>query len=240
MTNKSSPFRSDSKGHPVLNKLLLSLSPGAFSVVRPNLEWCQLPLRANLTMSEQPAEFAYFLNTGIVSLIISTEQGESAEVSVVGREGMAGACFAVGLRRNPFREMMQLGGEGFRIRFLKLQDILDRSPEIQRVLSRYAVYQGMEIAQIAGCNRLHDAAQRLARWLLMVQDRAETDAIPGTHDFLAILLGTTRPSVSVIAAGLQKKGAIRYSRGQIHIVDRKRLEAATCECYRVLANWSIE
>jgi CRP-like cAMP-binding protein len=97
----------------------------------------------------------------------------------------------------------------------------------------------MEIAQIAGCNRLHNGQQRLARWLLMVQDRA-SGSIPATQEFLSILLGTTRPNVSVIASALQKKGAIKYARGNIRSVNRKNLEAATCECYRILANWVVD
>ena len=118
--------------------------------------------------------------------------------------------------------------------------MLEHSAEVHRVLTRYAVIQGMEIAQIAGCNRLHSGEHHLARWLLMVQDRGDVDTVPATQEFLAILLGATRPNVSVIASGLQKKDAIRYARGQIRIVNRKKLEAATCECYRILANWVMD
>lgn len=238
--SKSEPFRTDSAGREIVNKLLLSLSAEAFDLVRPHLEFAELPLRQELRRPEELAQFAYFLNEGITSLIIETEQGETAEVSVAGREGMACASFAVGLRRSPMKEMMQLQGNGFRIAFPKLQDLLERNMEVQRVLARYAVIQGMEIAQIAGCNRLHDGEQRLSRWLLMVQDRGGVDTIPATQEFLSILLGTTRPNVSLIASRLQKKGAINYARGQIRVVNRKKLESATCECYRILANWIVD
>jgi CRP-like cAMP-binding protein len=238
--SKSTPFRTDVNGREICNKLLLALSPQAFDLIRQYLEFTDLPLRFELRRPEVPAQFAYFLNQGITSLIVETEDGRTAEVSVVGKEGMACASFVVGLRRSPLREMMQLDGNGFRVAFAKLQDALERSSELQRVLARYAVFQGMEIAQIAGCNRLHDGGQRLARWLLMVQDRGRVDSIPATQDFLSILLGTTRPNVSAIASDLQRKGAIKYARGQIRIVHRKKLEAASCECYRILANWVVD
>jgi hypothetical protein len=237
MTLKSAAFRNDTDGRKISNKLLLSLSTEAFETIRTYLEFVELPIRFELRRAEEPAKFAYFLNRGITSLIIQTEQSKSVEVCVVGREGMACASFVVGLRRSPLHEMMQLAGNGFRIAFAKLQDALERSPDLQLILSRYAVLQGMEIAQIAGCNRLHTAEQRLARWLLMVQDRGDADLIPATHEFLALLLAITRPNVSIIASALQKEGAIRYARGNIRIVNRKKLEAAACECYRILANW---
>jgi CRP-like cAMP-binding protein len=240
MMSKSTPFRTDVNGREICNKLLLALSTEAFDLARPYLEFTELPLRFELRRPEEPAQFAYFLNQGVASLIIEMGEGKTAEVSVVGREGMAGASFAVGLRRSPLREMIQLDGSGFRVGFAKLQDVLERSSELQRVLGRYAVFQGMEIAQIAGCNRLHDSEQRLARWLLMVQDRGSVDSIPATQDFLSILLGITRPNVSAIASRLQRKGAIKYARGQIRIVNRKRLEAASCECYRILSNWIVD
>jgi hypothetical protein len=238
--SKSAAFRTDATGRKITNKLLLSLSAEAFDLIKPSLEFIDLPLRFDLRNPEQPAQHAYFLNEGIASLIIETERGETTEVSVAGREGMACASFAVGLRRTPLKEMMQLEGNGLRIAFAKLQDSLERNTEMQRVLARYAVVQGMEIAQIAGCNRLHDGQQRLSRWLLMVQDRGRVDTIPATQEFLSILLGATRPRVSVIASALQKKGAIKYARGQIRILNRKRLEAATCECYRILSNWVVD
>jgi CRP-like cAMP-binding protein len=237
---KTEPFRTDTLGRGIANKLLLSLSTDAFDLVRPHLEYIELPLRRELRRPEEPAQFAYFLNAGIASLIIQTEQGETAEVGVAGKEGMACASFAVGLRRSPLEEMMQLEGNGFRVAFAKLQELLEENAEMQRVLGRYAVIQGMEIAQVAGCNRLHSSEQRLSRWLLMVQDRGSVDSIPATQEFLSILLGTTRPNVSVIASALQKKGAIKYARGRIQILNRKKLEAATCECYRILTNWVLD
>jgi hypothetical protein len=237
MTFKSAAFRTDSAGRKISNRLLLSLSIGAFETIRTYLEFVELPIRFDLRRAEEPAKFAYFLNRGIASLIIQTEESKSVEVCVVGREGMGCASFVVGLRRSPLQEMMQLAGNGFRIPFAKLQDVLERSSELQRILSRYAVLQGMEIAQMAGCNRLHSAEQRLARWLLMVQDRGDADLIPATHEFLALLLAVTRPTVSMVASALQKEGAIRYARGNIRIANRKKLEATACECYRILANW---
>jgi CRP-like cAMP-binding protein len=108
------------------------------------------------------------------------------------------------------------------------------------MLSRYAVVQGMQVAQTAACNRLHDVEQRLARWLLMVQDRVNSESLPITHDFLATMLGTDRPSVSVAAGVLQKKKLIEYTRGAVKIVNRKKLEDSACECYEVIRQYDAD
>jgi CRP-like cAMP-binding protein len=108
------------------------------------------------------------------------------------------------------------------------------------MLSRYAVVQGMQVAQTAACNRLHDIEQRLARWLLMTQDRVDSESLPITHDFLATMLGTDRPTVSLAAGVLQKKKLIEYTRGAVEIVNRKKLEDSACECYRVIRQYDGE
>ena len=115
-----------------------------------------------------------------------------------------------------------------------MQHVLQSSAELRTLLSRYAVVQGLQVSQTAACNRLHEVGQRLARWLLMVQDRVGSETLPITHDFLATMLGTDRPSVTLAAGLLQRKGAIEYTRGAVKIASRKKLEAAACECYRVM------
>ena len=125
-------------------------------------------------------------------------------------------------------------GEGFRIRARALQTALESTPRFLAVLNRYAVVQGMQVAQTAACNRLHDVEQRLARWLLMAHDRMDTGSMFITHDFLATMLGTDRPSVSSAASILQKKRNIKYTRGVITILNRKQLEHSACECYRTI------
>ena len=121
-----------------------------------------------------------------------------------------------------------------------MQNILESAPQLQLMLSRYAVVQGMQVAQTAACNRLHDIKQRLARWLLMTQDRVDSESLPITHDFLATMLGTDRPTVSLAAGVLQKKKLIEYARGAVTIVNRKKLEDSACECYGITQQYNGE
>jgi CRP-like cAMP-binding protein len=219
----------------ISNKLLLSLSKPALDLIRSQLEYTELPLGLTLRRPGRLYERTYFPNAGVVSLIVNTQDGESAEVGVVGNEGMTNASSAVGLRQSPLTEIVQHVGSAWGIGFSPLQQILDKNPEIQRALSQYAMFQSMHIAQIAGCNRLHSAEARLSRWLLMVSDRTGSNSAAATQDFLSTLLGVARPSVSRVARGLQRIGAIRYARGRIDIANRKKLEAKTCECYQIVS-----
>jgi CRP-like cAMP-binding protein len=157
---------------------------------------------------------------------------------MVGNEGVIGVAAAVGLTISPLRHVVQITGDGFRIRIGAFQRCLATTPHLQMVLSRYAVVQGMQIAQTAACNRLHDVGERLARWLLMAADRAGSSSLSITHDFLATMLGTDRPSVSVAAKILQRKKIIEYRRGTLEILNRKKLEASACECYKVIRQFN--
>jgi CRP-like cAMP-binding protein len=133
---------------------------------------------------------------------------------------------------------VQISGDGFRITVKTLQNLLESTPQLQMALSRYAVVQGMQIAQTAACNRLHDAGERLARWLLMAADRVDFSSLPITHDFLATMLGTDRPSVSLAAKILQRKKIIEYRRGTLEILNRRKLESSACECYKVIRQFN--
>lgn len=140
----------------------------------------------------------------------------------------------MGLSRSPLQEVVQISGDGFRVEVEALQKTLESAPHIQMLLSRFAVVQGMQVAQTAACNRLHEIEQRLARWLLMAQDRVDSEVLAITHDFLATMLGTNRSSVSLAAATLRRKNLIRYTSGAVTIVNRKKLEARACECYGIM------
>src|SRR5947209_16800280 len=153
------------------------------------------------------------------------KDGKAAETGLVGNEGFTGTPAAVGLDRSMLRVVVQIAGDGFRVAMGALHKTLESSPDLQLILCRYATIQGMQVAQIAACNRLHDVKQRLARWFLMTQDRVDSGSLPITHDFIATMLGTDRPSVSLAAGVLQKKKLIEYNRGAVKIVNRKRLEA---------------
>jgi len=163
-----------------------------------------------------------------------TKDGRTVEVGVVGSEGYVGAGLAVGLSRSSVREIVQIAGDGFRMMGKSLERILRSAPQLQMILSRHAGLQGMQVAQTAACNRLHDIQQRLSRWLLMTQDRVHSGVLPITHDFIATMMGTDRSTVSLAALVLQKKGIINYVRGAVKIVNRRKLEKSTCECYEVI------
>jgi len=232
--------RAITAGNRVGNKILLSISDKEYALIRPHLEFLGMPQHLTLYEPGQPLEFVHFPNSGMVSLVIATEDGKTVEVGEVGREGFAGTQAAVGIHTNQVREVVQIAGDGFRVRIEPLQSVLQSAPELQRILTRYAVVQGMQFAQTAACNRLHNIEQRLARWLLSTQDRVDSPTLAITHDFLATMLGTDRPTVSLAAGILQNKQIIEYTRGAVQILSRTKLEDCTCECYAVIQQYNDE
>jgi CRP-like cAMP-binding protein len=231
--------RTNVEGKPVANSLLLSVPDEEFTVLRPHLEFVTLPHHRSLHEPNRMLDFAYFLNSGMISLVVTSGRG-SVEAGVVGNEGFAPIALAAGLRRSPLRAIMQISGDGFRLSVATLNQILPGCPGLQKRLTRYAAIHGMQVAQTAGCNRLHDLEQRLARWLLLTQDRVGSGLLRITHDFLATMLGTDRPSVTLAAGALQKKRSIEYMHGAVRIVNRKKLESAACECYGIIQQFSGE
>jgi CRP-like cAMP-binding protein len=232
--------RTNAAGKPVSNKILLSISDSDYSSLRPHLEYVSLPNHLVLHEAGGKLEFAYFPNRGLISLVVVMNNGKTAEAGIVGNEGFTGTLAAVGLSRSPLQAVVQITGDGFRVEVGALQNTLESAPHLQLMLSRYAAIRGMQVAQTAACNRLHDIEQRLARWLLMTQDRVDSGSLPITHDFLATMLGTDRPSVSLAAGVLQRKKLIEYTRGAVKIVNRKKLEASACECYEVIRQYDGE
>ena len=230
--------RTNSAGKPVSNVLLLSMSVSDYNSLRPHLEYVHLPNHLILHEAGGKLEFAYFPNRGLVSLVVVMEDGKTAEAGVLGKEGFTEVAAAVGFGRTPHRAVMQITGDGFRIGAEALQTTLETSRHLQLLLTRYAVVQGMQVAQTAACNRLHDIGQRLARWLLMAQDRVGAGCLPITHDFLATMLGTNRSSVTLAAGILQRKKVIEYIRGAVTIVNRKGLEDSSCECYAAIQQYN--
>jgi CRP-like cAMP-binding protein len=232
--------RTTTAGNRVGNKILLSIPDKEYTLIRPHLEFLSMPHDLRLYEPGQPREFVHFPNTGMVSLVIATEDGKTVEVGEVGREGFAGIQAAVGINRNEVREIVQIAGDGFRVKIGALQGILQSAPELQRILTRYAVVQGMQFAQTAVCNRLHKIEQRLARWLLITQDRVDSATLAITHEFLAKMLGTDRPTVSLAAGILQNNQIIEYTRGSVQILSRTKLEECVCECYEVIQQYNRE
>ena len=232
--------RSSPQGKPVCNRILLALPDNEFRSIRPHLEFLPLPHHLLLYEPNRKIDFLYFPNRGLISLVIVMEDGKTVEVAVLGREGFAGVPAVFGLTRSTVREVVQIAGDGFKIKAAAFRQALRSSPLLQAALGRYAVVLAMQISQTAACNRLHDIERRLARWLLLAQDRVDEGCIAMTHDFLATMLGTDRPSVSVAAANLQRKEIIDYTRGSVQILNRKELEKCASECYQIIQQFNGE
>jgi CRP-like cAMP-binding protein len=230
--------RTDTGGKAVSNVILLALPDEEYNAMRPYLEHVDLPQYEVLYEPGEKIEFTYFLNEGMTSIVALSGDGRSVEVGIVGKEGMVGLSLTIGLRLSPFRAITQISGSGLRMRSDVFEDILRGSSTLRAELGRFALLHGMQGAQLTACNRLHEVEQRLARWLLMCQDHVDSGSFFLTHDFLAQMLGTGRPSVSLAVAALEHAGLIENSRGAVKILNRKNLEQAACECYGVIQNFN--
>jgi CRP-like cAMP-binding protein len=231
--------RTNAAGKPIRNKILLAMTDAEFRVIRPYLKYVALPSHLTLHEPHQIFEFVYFPNEGLLSLVVEMANGKTVEAGIVGSEGVAGLQAAVGLSRGPLREVVQIAGNGFRVRIRDLKKALESTPDLQRILTRYTMMLGLHVAQTAACNRLHDIDRRLARWLLMAHDRVDSGTLRITHDFLATMLGTDRPSVSMAAGLFQKMNIIKYSRGAVKILNRGALENQACECYAAIQRYAL-
>src|SRR5277367_4617552 len=232
--------RTNADGKQVRNKVLLAMPDNEYELMRADLTHVELPSHLSLHEPTQNIEFVYFPNRGMVSQVVVTKDGRTVEVGVVGNEGYVGAGLAAGLSRSPVREIMQVAGDASRMMGAALQRILRSAPQLQTMLNRHSGLQGMQVAQTAACNRLHDIQQRLSRWLLMTQDRVNAGLLQITHDFIATMMGTDRSTVSVAASVMQKDGILDYVRGAVKIVNRRKLEKSACECYGVIQNLEDE
>jgi len=179
-------------------------------------------------------EFCYFMNSGMTSILTIMGDGKGVEVGLTGKEGFIGLPLIVGLKTSATRAIVQITGDAFRISSGKMLQALRKCPQLEKLLNRYTQQLAMQATQVAACNRLHEVEQRLARWLLMSQDRVGGEVVPLTQEFLSHMLGTRRASVTVAAGVLQKAGLIKYTRGAVTIVNRNKLEGAAL---RVLQNY---
>jgi CRP-like cAMP-binding protein len=193
----------------------------------------QLPIRTFLYSAEALPEYAYFMTSGIASLVAEMADGKSAEVGVIGHEGIVGAFHLLGPAPLPTECFIQITATALRIRLSDLRTAFRNSEETRDRVLEFVQEQSLSLSQLAGCNRLHEQEERLARWLLMVHDRTQTDVLEITQEFLAQMLGAKRTTVTVVASALQREGLIEYTRGKIRILDRGRLEVAACGCYQV-------
>lgn len=232
--------RTNAEGKAVANSILLAIPGDEFLSIREKLQYVDLPHYTVLHEPRKKLEYTFFLNSGMASVVFNTNGGDSVEVGVIGKEGFTPIPTAVGLRHSPHEAIMQVSGDGFRLSVEDLQELLNTGPQLQKLLNRYVALHGMQAAQTAGCNRLHDLEQRLARWLLLIQDRVESGILRITHDFLSMMLGTDRPSVSLAAGTLRQKRIIEYTHGSVRILNRKKLESSACECYGLIQEFNAE
>lgn len=231
-------------GHAIKNKILLRLPASECAWVLSKLAFMEAPTHTVLNEAEQTIKFAYFINSGLASILNVMEDGKSVEVGLIGSEGFVGAPLLVGFRTSATRAIIQVAGTAFRISAKDLTDALTKCPVLEKHLQRHSQELGIQVTQVAACNRLHEVEERLARWLLMSQDRINSDVIPLTQEFLAHMLGTRRASVTVAAGILQKAGLIAYKRSHVTIKNRSNLEDAACQCYQAIVrqtgNWHKE
>jgi CRP-like cAMP-binding protein len=217
------------------NQILAALPREEYASLEPHLEPVELALRAVLHGSDEPVQHVYFPDRGVVSMLNYGEDGRGIEVGTIGPEGFAGLAALYGADSTPSLVIVQIAGNGRRIAVDPFRRALRNCPRFFALLMRYAQAFLNQVAQSAACNRLHTVEERCARWLLLTQDRLDGAAeFLLTQDFLAQMLGVRRPTVSVAAGMLQQAGIIEYVRGRMRVLDRERLEAASCECYGII------
>jgi CRP-like cAMP-binding protein len=216
------------------NLILAQLPDAEYEALARALVPVDLPLSMQLSEPNEPIEYAYFLNSGLISTDALTEKGESVEVGVIGREGFAGLPALLDQPQMSHSVLMQGEGEGLRIRSSILRDQFVKGGVLQRLVHSFAYLQLVQTTQSVLCNRMHEVNERLARWLLTSADRMESESLNLTQEFLAQMLGVQRSTVTVAAGELQRKRLIGYSRGRINILDRKELTKSACECYGIV------
>jgi CRP-like cAMP-binding protein len=216
--------------------MLAQLPDAEYETLAKFLVPVELPLEMRLSEPNEPIEYIYFLNSGLISTDALTEKGESVEVGVIGREGFAGLPALFDQPQMSHSVLMQGIGEGLRIRSSILRDQFVKGGMLQRLVHAFAYLQLVQVSQSVLCNRMHEVDARLARWLLTSADRMESESLNLTQEFLAQMLGVQRSTVTVAAGNLQRAGMIGYSRGKIHIVDRVNLARTACECYRIVSS----
>ena len=221
---------------PVSNLLLAALPAEVMAALRPKLSRVVLTSRQVIYTPDVRIEAVYFMETGMMSLVDTLENGMRAEVGVIGREGMVGTPLLAGVDTSFVEATVQLPGTALRMGMADFVTEIDENAALRRILLRYNEALQAQIMQTAACNANHDLEQRLTRWLLMAHDRSESDELALTQEFMALMLGVHRPSITVTAGILQRAGLIRYASGRVIVLDRPSLEAASCECYRAVQN----
>jgi CRP-like cAMP-binding protein len=219
---------------PNQNHLLAALPAAEFDRLLPHLELVPMPLAEALYESGGRLNHVYFPTTSIISLLYVMEDGASAEIAVVGNEGILGIALFMGGETTPSRAVVQSAGFGYRLKASILKLEFNRGGAVMHLLLRYTQALITQMAQTAVCNRHHSVEQQLCRWLLLSLDRLPGSELSMTQELIANMLGVRREGVTEAAGKLQRDGLIRYTRGRIMVLDRPKLEEAVCECYGVV------
>lgn len=219
---------------PIINQILSALPKSEYQRLNSHLEEISIVSGQILQEPGQLIQYVYFPNKAMISLVSIMADGSTTEIGLVGNEGMVGLSAILGGRSTISRSIVQISGSAMKLPATILQQEFQRSGKLQQLLLLYTQALLTHVSQSAACNRQHHIEERLARWLLSVQDCILSDELPLTQEFISNMLGTRRSGVTIAAGALQKEGMIRYNRGHITILDQKALEATACECYRLI------
>jgi CRP-like cAMP-binding protein len=220
---------------PEHNLLLEAVSPATREYILARTKPIDLPLRTLLYHPDEFPHYAYFLTQGMASIVSIMEDGRAVESGMIGREGIVGGLQLLGPAVGPSQCIMQSDGAALRIGFADLARAYETLPDLRNCILEFEQAQAFSLIQIAGCHRMHEAEERLARWLLTVQDKTGNNLLELTQEFLGEMLGSRRTTITMAAGELQRRGVIDYSRGRVKILDRPGLEGSACGCYPIVA-----
>ncbi len=224
----------NSRPPPTQNHLLSALSRQDYRRLLPHLETVPLRIMDVLYQGGEQIKHVYFPNDGLISLLVVMEDEKQREVGLIGNEGMLGVSLVLGITATPSRALVQMTGSAMRMKAEAFRDELKRGGRLQGLLQGYTHALFTQVAQSAACVSSHAVDKRLSRWLIMTHDRAPGDEFEMKHEFMAMMLGVTRSVVTRAAGHLQDRKIVRYTRGRVTVLDRRRLEATACECYRTV------
>lgn len=220
--------------HPQSNLLLEALPPEYRTSLLARMEHIAMPIETAVFDAGESPRYAHFMTSGINSIVTMMADGTGAEVGLIGREGLVEGFHLLGPARIQTSAFIQIAGSALRIEFAELQKEFATYQPLRVLVLEAVQNQGLILSQLAACNRFHEVEERLARWLLMVQDRLGDDKFYLTQEFLAEMLGARRTTVTLAAGSLQRSGLIEYRRGHITILDREGMESVACECYKIV------
>jgi CRP-like cAMP-binding protein len=221
-----------SRMSPLRNRLLASVPDEELAAISNSLEPLHMSIRTTFYRAGDRIDYVYFPVSGVVSAMTVMEDGSAIEVATIGNEGLAGLTAFVGGEVSPYSVIVQLPGDALRMKTERLRELTGPDTALRKTLVHYNTAYATQVAYAVACNGLHTIEKRCCRWLLMTRDRIGADILPLTHEFLAIMLGVRRASVTEVLQPLQAGGMIRCGRGEIEILDHSRLETIACECYR--------